>query len=224
VADDAEALHAVVQSIEGRIFQLTEPFGDDAAARREAPLEAVREADVEAVQEQMPSAKDGRVANEILDVEADRGVVRRDDGAGADADDRVDWHSVTKQLPQHAGVRGAAKAAGAQDQGDANRHPRGQRPHVSYSPPVTRPVASRSAQMDRYFGRDEKVELTVSYASARVVFTPRGRTFIDFNSGWCVGNLGWNHPRAATSTPSMATRLGTNRTRHREPSVLWPCK
>jgi len=56
VTDDAEALNAVVQSIEARVLQLTETFGDDAAARPEASLEAVREANVEAVEEQMPPA------------------------------------------------------------------------------------------------------------------------------------------------------------------------
>jgi acetylornithine/succinyldiaminopimelate/putrescine aminotransferase len=31
-------------------------------------------------------------------------------------------------------------------------------------------------------------------ASGSVVVNSRGRRYIDFISGWCVGNLGWNHP------------------------------
>jgi adenosylmethionine-8-amino-7-oxononanoate aminotransferase len=47
---------------------------------------------------------------------------------------------------------------------------------------------------DRYLGREEDVELTVSRASGSYVFNARGRRYIDFISGWCVANLGWNHP------------------------------
>jgi 4-aminobutyrate aminotransferase-like enzyme len=47
---------------------------------------------------------------------------------------------------------------------------------------------------DRYLGREDDVELTVSRATGSYVVNTRGRKYIDFLSGWCVGNLGWDHP------------------------------
>jgi adenosylmethionine-8-amino-7-oxononanoate aminotransferase len=52
---------------------------------------------------------------------------------------------------------------------------------------------------DRYLGRQEDVELTIRRASGSYVFNSRGRKYIDFLSGWCVGNLGWNHPVVTTA-------------------------
>jgi len=43
------------------------------------------------------------------------------------------------------------------------------------------------------FGRDGDVELTITRAAGSYVFDAH-RRYIDFVSGWCVGNLGWNHP------------------------------
>ena len=51
VADDAEALHAVMQAIERRELELTESRGNDAAPRVEAAFEPVARLDVEAVGE-----------------------------------------------------------------------------------------------------------------------------------------------------------------------------
>src|SRR3954462_1264395 len=37
-------------------------------------------------------------------------------------------------------------------------------------------------------------DLEVVDAKGSTVRDARGRTFIDFQMGWCVGNLGWNPP------------------------------
>src|SRR5437762_1520444 len=47
---------------------------------------------------------------------------------------------------------------------------------------------------DRYLGREGDAEITVARANGSYVIDARGRRYIDFVSGWCVGNLGWNHP------------------------------
>lgn len=51
-------------------------------------------------------------------------------------------------------------------------------------------------QQDRKFiGRDHPAHnVAVASADGSVLRDGHGRTFIDFMSGWCVGNLGWNHP------------------------------
>jgi 4-aminobutyrate aminotransferase-like enzyme len=56
--------------------------------------------------------------------------------------------------------------------------------------------AHQLRQDDREFlGRTgEADDLEIVAADASRVMDARGRTFIDFQMGWCVGNLGWNHP------------------------------
>ena len=47
---------------------------------------------------------------------------------------------------------------------------------------------------DRYLGREDDLELTISGAGGSYLFGPRGRKYIDFTGGFSVGNLGWSHP------------------------------
>jgi len=54
---------------------------------------------------------------------------------------------------------------------------------------------------DKYLGREADAALEVARASGPYLFNRRGRRYIDFVSGWCVGNLGWNHP-----VPTRAVR------------------
>lgn len=42
--------------------------------------------------------------------------------------------------------------------------------------------------------RGDPDDLIVAAAEGSLVRDARGRTFIDFQMGWCVGNLGWNNP------------------------------
>ena len=52
------------------------------------------------------------------------------------------------------------------------------------------------ARKDRkYLGRSgEALDIEVVAASGARLRDARGRTFLDFQMGWCVGNLGWNPP------------------------------
>lgn len=46
----------------------------------------------------------------------------------------------------------------------------------------------------RFLGRDDEPdELQIVAADGGHVIDARGRRYIDFSSGWCVGNLGWGH-------------------------------
>lgn len=61
----------------------------------------------------------------------------------------------------------------------------------------SRPTTERRDR--RFLGRTEDAEApeVVRAAGSRVV-DALGRTLIDFQMGWCVGNLGWNPPEIAT--------------------------
>jgi 4-aminobutyrate aminotransferase-like enzyme len=49
----------------------------------------------------------------------------------------------------------------------------------------------------KYVGRTEPPrDMDIVAAEGSRVRDARGRTFIDFQMGWCVGNLGWNPPEA----------------------------
>src|SRR5688500_12743072 len=51
----------------------------------------------------------------------------------------------------------------------------------------------------RYIGRgDAPDELQIVSANGSRVEDAKGRSYIDFQMGWCVGNLGWNHPDIVT--------------------------
>ena len=56
--------------------------------------------------------------------------------------------------------------------------------------------SSRLRQADsKFLGRDSApLDLEVARSEGSFVFDPRGRKYIDFSGGWCVGNLGWGRP------------------------------
>jgi len=60
-----------------------------------------------------------RVVSELVERESSGRVVRGDHRAGADADEDIDLDAFAHQRAQHTDVRGAAKAAGAEDERDA---------------------------------------------------------------------------------------------------------
>ena len=54
----------------------------------------------------------------------------------------------------------------------------------------------------RYLVTNDEPELQITRSSGSYVFDERGRRYVDFMTGWCVGNFGWGHPpleRVATS-------------------------
>ena len=66
--------------------------------------------------------------------------------------------------------------------------------------------------------REEPAELQVAATNGSIVTDSRGRKYIDFVMGWCVGNFGWRPAAIAkaierfkgpiTSTPGMRMRRG----------------
>jgi adenosylmethionine-8-amino-7-oxononanoate aminotransferase len=52
-----------------------------------------------------------------------------------------------------------------------------------------------SAAERRYLAHDEPPELEIAKTEGSFVFDSRGRRYIDFMMGWCVGNFGWGNAR-----------------------------
>src|SRR5512133_1050545 len=62
------------------------------------------------------------------------------------------------------------------------------------------------ARRDRKFvGRMQRAEeLQIVRADGSRVVDAQGRTFIDWQMGWCVGNLGWNQPEILARLQAFA--------------------
>jgi hypothetical protein len=110
----------MVEPIEARPFELPKTMRDDAAPRSKGRREARTAADAQTVSHQMPAAKRLGVLDHLVQFQPDGRIVSGDDGAGADADDRVKRHAMPRQLPKNSGVRGATEAPSAQDDADAH--------------------------------------------------------------------------------------------------------
>ena len=67
----------------------------------------------------MATSKDRRIANHLVNRESDRGIVRGNNGAGAGADQDPDGNLMTLELSEDSEMRGASKAAGAQNDPDS---------------------------------------------------------------------------------------------------------
>jgi acetylornithine/succinyldiaminopimelate/putrescine aminotransferase len=46
---------------------------------------------------------------------------------------------------------------------------------------------------ENFMGRDERAELEVARTEGSFVFDAKGKRYIDFMMGWCVGNFGWGN-------------------------------
>ena len=46
---------------------------------------------------------------------------------------------------------------------------------------------------EKFLGRDEQAELEVDRTDGSFVFDAKGKRYIDFMMGWCVGNFGWGN-------------------------------
>ena len=68
---------------------------------------------------------------------------------------------------------------------------------------------------EQFLGRDERAELEVARTEGSFVFDAKGKRYIDFMMGWCVGNFGWGNARkrsiADLTTFIPATRTGNGR-------------
>ena len=53
----------------------------------------------------------------------------------------------------------------------------------------------QSILRDSHYARSEEAKkLIIADARGPFLITDEGKEYIDFSSGWCVGNLGWKHP------------------------------
>ena len=121
VTDDAESVDAVMEMVEARRLELSKTARYHATPGSDAELEAMIEMDIDAVGEEVTSAKPFRIFNQVVEVETDRRIVSGNHRAGADADDSIEWHAVANQFTEHANVRGATQTPGAEDDGNPNR-------------------------------------------------------------------------------------------------------
>ena len=110
----------MVEAIEARPFELPKTIWNDAAPRPQGGRKPRTAADAQAVGQQVAASKRLGVPDHLLQFQPDGRIVSGHDGAGADADDRVERHTMPHELPKNAGVRGATKAASAQDEADAH--------------------------------------------------------------------------------------------------------
>jgi hypothetical protein len=123
MTDDAEPTNTVMKMVETGRLELAKPARYHTTPASDAFLEAVSEVDVDAVSEQVAAAKPLGIIDQIIDVEADGGVVGCDYCAGAHSDEAIDWDAVPDQLAEDADMRRPTQAAGAQNHSNPNAFP-----------------------------------------------------------------------------------------------------
>ncbi len=121
MAHDANASNTVMQPFERGAFELLEARGNDSAAFPQNPIEPVSEANVQTVGEEMTATKCLRVADQLIERESNRRIVRRDDCARARANDDIDGNVVGDELLKHSDMPCAAQSSTAHHHGDASR-------------------------------------------------------------------------------------------------------
>ena len=106
VTDDPDSLNAVVQTFERRTLQLLETARNEPAQLPQRSIEPVTESNVETVSHQVSAAKPMSIRDQLVEGEADGGVVRSNNGPGARTDDDVDRNTVSNELSQNAKMPG----------------------------------------------------------------------------------------------------------------------
>ena len=68
-------------------------------------------------------------------------------------------------------------------------------------------------QLDKkYFGRQgEPEDVVVGHSADSYLTDARGRKYIDFMMGWCVGNLGWGNTEIRAAAKVRRPRLRSSR-------------
>src|SRR5262245_41974856 len=102
MTDDAKPTNTVMEMIETSRLELAKPVRYHTTPASDAFLETASEMDVDAVSEQVAPAKPLGIIDEIIDVEADGGVIGCDYRTGAHADEAINWDAVPNQLAQDA--------------------------------------------------------------------------------------------------------------------------
>ena len=111
---DAESRYAVMERVEARRLELLQAIRNDATTGRERALEPPAQVQIDTVEQQMTAAEIDRVRSELIEAQPGRGVIRRDYGAGANANEDIDRNAFRHQPTQHPHMRGTAQSAGAQ--------------------------------------------------------------------------------------------------------------
>jgi hypothetical protein len=68
---------------------------------------------VDAVRKQVTASKPLRIGEEVLEIEANGGIVRGDDRPCADAHDAIDGDTVAEQFEEYAHMRRSSQAPSA---------------------------------------------------------------------------------------------------------------
>ena len=118
---DAESRYAVMERVEAGRLELPQAIRNDTTTGRERAFEPAAQVHVDTMQQQMTAAEIDRVRSELIDAQPGRGVIRRDDGAGADADQHIDRNAFRHQPTQDPDMRGPAQSAGAEYDADPYR-------------------------------------------------------------------------------------------------------
>jgi hypothetical protein len=127
VTYDTDAANAVMQPIERGTVQLRQTVRNQAAQFRERSDHPSPQPYVQTVGEQVSTPKVPGITNQLVECQADGGIVRGNDGTCARAHDDVDGNVVLHELLQYAHVAGAAQPAAAEYETDSNgRVARGQ--------------------------------------------------------------------------------------------------
>jgi hypothetical protein len=123
MADDAEPTNTVMEMVETSRLELAKPARYHTTPASDTCLEAASEMDVDAVREEVAATKPFGIIDQIIDVEADGGVIGCDYGTGAHPDEAIDWDAVPDQLAQDADMRRPTQAASAQNHSNPNPFP-----------------------------------------------------------------------------------------------------
>src|SRR5438132_1490402 len=98
VTDDPELLDAVMECVEAAGLELLQPLRDDAAEPSQKGPDHRMRLQGKAMHQNVAPSKDGRIVHQFIDREPNRRVVRRDDGAGADANHDVHLDLMAEKL------------------------------------------------------------------------------------------------------------------------------
>ena len=118
VAHDPDGSHVVIEPLERRMLELLEASRNDSTELHKylAEPQLLIEPNVDAVGDQMPSAKARGFRNELIERHANRRIVRGDDGTCARSNNYVEGNAVSDEFLQHAEMARSAQASAAEDE------------------------------------------------------------------------------------------------------------
>ena len=119
MADDAKGGDAVVQPVESAALERRQSRGQNAGARAHPSRHPLGNSERQAVHEQVTQPHPGCIGDDFVDRHSDDRVVRTQDGADAGSDQDLNRQPRRRQPPQHTEVRGASKAAGAENDAES---------------------------------------------------------------------------------------------------------